>query len=182
MVNRLARILREGEVKTIFAPQEGVARYASVQKGQSYSLPFFEIDPTAIDDIVVYLRNKGVAPIEVYKVRVVAAAAGGIQVLEKVTGTAGGGGATIVPVNMDFGSSEDYSENIEALTDPDITGLTVVGTIDTFGQISGEENTHVYESGIILRQNNAIALGVAVATTVVSGNIFFHVLPEEALN
>lgn len=165
---------------TIFTPMEDRARYANVQLKQSYSLPFFEIDPTAVDDLVVYLRNTGVKPIEIYKVRIVAAAAGGIQLLEKVTGTQGGGGATIVPVNMDLGSNETYGENIEAVTDPDITGLTVVGTLDTFGQITGEENTHKYESGIILRQNNAVAIGVAVATTVVSGNIFFHVLPEES--
>lgn len=163
---------------TIFTPQEPPARFANVQQKQSYSLPFFEIDPTAVDDLVVYLRNKGVAPIEIYKVVIVAAAAGGIQLLQKVTGPQGGGGATIVAVNMDLGSSEDYSENIEAITDPDITGLTEVATLDTFGQLTGEENVHTYPSGIILRQNSAVAISVAVATTIVSGNIFFHVLPE----
>ena len=166
--------------KTVFAPHESPPRFVNVQQRQSYSLPFFEIDPTAIDDLVVYLRNTGVAPIEIYKVVIVAAAAGGIQLLQKVTGTQGGGGATITAVNMDLGSAETYSENIEAITDPDITGLTEVATLDTFGQITGEENPHTYPSGIILRQNSAVAIGVAVATTIVSGNIFFHVLPEGA--
>lgn len=165
--------------KTIFLPVEERARYANLQLRQSYSAPFFEIDPTAVDDLVVYLKNTGVKPIEVYKITIIAFTAGGVQLIQKVTGAAGGGGTTRTAVNMDLGSSEDFSGNMDFLTDPDITGLTEVATLDTFGQIAGEENSHLYPSGIILRQGNAIAIGVAVATTILSGNIFFHVLPEE---
>lgn len=180
---RLVKWLREkgDKVKTIFAPQEPPERYANVQKSGAYSAPFFEIDPTAIDDLVVYLKNIGIPPIMIHRVTVVAAAAGGIQLLQKVTGTAGGGGATGVCVNKDLSNSNTYADNISFLTDPDITGLTEVATIDTFGQITGEENTHNYPEGIILRQGDAVAIGVAVATTVISGNIHFVVLPEGAL-
>ena len=165
--------------KIIFAPVESPDRFANLEQRQTYSLPFFEIDPTAADDLVVYLRNTGVKPIEIYRVNVVQAAATGIVLLQKVTGTQGGGGATIVAVNMDLGSSEDYSGNIEAITDPDITGLTEVATLDTFGAVTGGETPHSYPEGILLRQNNAVALSVGTATTIVSGNIFFRVLPEE---
>lgn len=183
MTNRLSRVLGEVEVgNKIFAPQMGPYRWSNVEKRQVYSAPFFELDPTAIDDLVVYFRNKAIAPLEIFAINLIAFTAGGVQLIQKVTGTAGGGGTTRVCVNMDLGSSETYAENIEFVTDPDITGLTEVATIDTFGQIAGEENTHFYPSGIILRQDNAIAISVAVATTILSGNLFFHVLPEEALN
>lgn len=167
-------------IKQIFAPFQSRERYANVHKRQSYSAPFFEIDPTAVDDLVVYFKNTGIPPIEIYAVNIVAAAAAGIQLLQKVTGTAGGGGTARIPVNMDLSSSETYAENLEFVTDPDITGLTEVATIDTFGQLAGEENYHTYPGGILLKQGNAVAIGVAVATTVISGNIFFHVLPEES--
>lgn len=166
-------------VKRIFAPVESAARHANIQKRESFSAPFFEIDPTAVDDLVVYLKNTGDPTLEIYKVTIIAAAAGGIQLLQKVTGTAGGGGATRTCVNMDLGSALTYADNLEFVTDPDITGLTEVATLDTFGQISGEGNTHRYESGILLPTGTAVAIGVAVATTVISGNIFFHVLPED---
>lgn len=169
-------------MKKIFAPQESPERFVNIQQRECYSAPFFEIDPTAVDDLVVYLKNTGVLPIVIYRVNIIAAAAAGIQLLEKVTGTAGGGGTTRTPVNLDLSSSKDYSDNIQFVTDPDITGLTVGGTLDTFGQLAGEENTHIYPEGIILRQGNAVAIGVAVATTVISGNIFFYVLPEGNLN
>ncbi len=164
--------------KTIFTPVEGSARYANHELGQAYSLPFFEEDPTAVDDLVVYLKNTGAAPIEVYRIVIIAFTAGGVQLIQKVTGTQGGGGAAIVPVNMDLGSAETFVGSIEAVQDPDITGLTEVGTLDTFGQLAGEENVHDYPEGIILRQDSAIAISVAVATTILSGNIFFHVLPD----
>ena len=90
----------------------------------------------------------------------------------------GGGGTVRTAVNKDLDGPDMSTDDIEFVTDPDITGLTEVATLDTFGQISGEENTHQYPEGIILRTGNAIAIGVAVATTVISGSIHFHVLPE----
>jgi len=166
-------------VKRIFAPVESAARHANIQKRESFSAPFFEIDPTAVDDLVVYLRNTGVQTIEIYAVNIIAFTAGGVQLLQKVTGTAGGGGTTRNAVSMDLGSSLDFAANMDFLTDPDITGLTEVATLDTFGQIAGEENFHTYPSGILLPTGTAVAIGVAVATSIISGNIFFHVLPED---
>lgn len=165
-------------VKTIFEPQETPERFANVQQGQCYSAPFFELDPTAIDDLVVYFKNTGAAPLEIYRIRIVAAVALSIQLIEKVTGTAAGGGTTRTAVNMDLRSGETKAGSIEYVTDPDITGLTVVGTLDTFGQLASAENTHEYPEGIILGQDNAIAIGVAVATSIISGQIFFMVHPE----
>ncbi len=165
-------------VKRIATSIEDMRRFANVQKMESYSAPFFEIDPTATDDIVVYFKNKGIPTLEIYAVNIIAFTAGGVQLLQKVTGTAGGGGTTRTAVNMNLGSALDYAENLEFVTDPDITGLTEVGTLDTFGQLAGEENYHLYPSGILLPTGTAVGISVAVATTILSGNIFFNVLPE----
>ncbi len=165
-------------MKQIFPPQQDHRRYANVVKGLSYTAPFFEIDPTAVDDLVVYMKNKGADPLEIFRITIVAAAAGGIQLIQKVTGTAGGGGTARTVLNKDLSVADMSTDQIEFVTDPDITGLTEDDTLDTFGQLTGEENTHDYPEGIILRTGNAIAIGVAVATTVISGNIHFHVLPE----
>ena len=166
-------------VKTIATPVQDMRRHANVQSMESYSAPFFEIDPTAVDDIVVYFKNTGVPTLEIYAVNIIAFTAGGVQLLQKVTGAQGGGGTTRTAVNMNLGSALTLADQIELVTDPDITGLTEVGTLDTFGQLAGEENLHFYPSGILLPTGTAVGISVAVATTILSGNIFFNVLPED---
>ena len=167
--------------KTIFTPVEGVGRYSNLVQKQTYSLPFFELDPAADDDLVVYMRNLVSDPIEIFRITVVGAAAASVILLQKVTGTAGGSPTAILAVNRDVDSAEDYSNSIESVDDPDITGLTEVGTLDTFGVVAGGEATHNYPEGIILRQNSAVALGVGTGTCILSGSIAFRLLPEDFL-
>lgn len=161
----------------MFVPQQGPGRFANVEQGDAYSFPFFEIDPTLVDDLIVYMQNTGIRPIEISRISLVSIAAAGVHLIQKVTGTAAGGQTTVTPVNMDLSSSKTLTD-VVCQTDPDITGLTEVATIDTFGLLSGEGKVHNYPEGIILRQGDAIAISDGHADAVLSGSIFFHVLPE----
>ncbi len=182
MVSRLVKYNRdnpqEDRLKTLFTPVEPYLRYAHRIFGDSYSLPFFEISPTAADDLIIYLKNTAKVMLEVFRVSIVSTVSN-IVVLKKVTGPAGGGGATIVPVHKTLSEGKTYGSNISALSDPDITGLTEVGTLDTYGLLASAGQTFDYPEGIRLNIDDALALGVGDATAVVSGSIHFMVHPED---
>ena len=72
-----------------------------------FSISFELIDPTADDDFIFYFKNTGTKNIHMTKFRFMCTGAPGAVELHHVSGTAGGGGATVVPVNRTLGSERN---------------------------------------------------------------------------
>ena len=136
-------------------------------------ITFEAIDPTAIDDYVFYMKNTGDTPIFIDEAFMDVNGAISAIEFDEVTGTAGGSLTTVTPVNMNVGDAN--APDAQIVTSPDITGLTRVGSLGLrlFDVVDVTNEIH-FPGKIILPKSRAVAIGVKVATAILSGSIYFY--------
>ena len=142
------------------------------EQGVVWALPFDAVDPTAANDMFVYMKNEeSLSTIHLRRIHVSSTVAGMLEVIA-VTGTAvGGSEATLTNFNQGF-SSKTPSGKFQ--TGSDITGLADTGKY-AFQQLKNADQTYeiTFHHDIILDKNGAIALNWVPATGILSGTLFF---------
>lgn len=142
------------------------------EEGFVWALPFDAVDPTAADDIFVYLQNtESSLNLHIRRIHVSTTVAGMLEVIA-VTGTAAGGsGVTLTNFNQGF-TSKTPTGIFE--TGSDITGLTDGGKY-IFQRLAVVDTTYeiVFHHDIILDKNGAVGLNWVPSTGILTGTIFF---------
>lgn len=174
MTNRLARWNREQENVVGFSTQQERIEWA-VQRGKSWYLPFEAIDPTTGDDYFVYLKNEGPLMLEIIGITI-SSTVTGLAELTGVTGIAAGGQTARTPVNRRVGNSVTPKVTFE--TDPDITGLTSTGILQSFGLLASAGVYWAFKNGIWMPFNTAVAISWVETTGVLDGG--FHLIEVPA--
>jgi hypothetical protein len=166
-------------IEVVQSPIESIERYTNRVKQDAYVMPFEAMDPTLADDLVVYLKNLSDKVLEITRFNVAATGAASIIRLQKVTGTAGGTLTVVNPTNKDLRLGNQLAGVVQAVTSPDITGLTEVSSVDVLHAVSaGNSVERSYPEGIILHNGDAVAIGVDTATAIITGAIHFIMRPE----
>ena len=136
---------------------------------KGWTFPFDSIDPTGADDFFAYLKNNGSYDLVVHRIVGETTVAGTLEV-HGVTGTAGGTPTARTPVNKTVNGTPAPRATFS--DDPDITGLTSLGMLDTIAKgVAGDDRYRDYPEGIRIKSGQAIALRWDTATGVLTGGI-----------
>ena len=145
-------------------------QHINEESGEVWQVTFEGLDPTASDDLVLYVQNTGTPDLHISQITVSVTTAISQITIHEVTGTAGGSLTTINPPSLTMGSSEAPDARIRSSAD--ITGLTEVDDL-FFIQcaVVATEYTLFIPAHIILPTDGAIAIGVEAATAILTGHL-----------
>lgn len=164
-----ALVNAEGQL-SVAAVTEPVERHLNAHTGKVWSLPFKEIDATANDDYIFYLKNTGVTDLFIPHIRLSSDTTATEVEINAVTGVAGGSLTTVTPVSRTVGSSATLDAT--AQTSPDITGLTKAGTLFYMELAVVDTQYHLQiTSNIRIPRGQAIAILVETATGIITGTV-----------
>lgn len=161
----IAEVNADNQLET-HAVTRSDAEYHNEVKQRYYTFPFDAIDPTTTDDYFVYIGNTSTNKLIITELSISSTVAGFVAV-HSVTGTAGGGGAAITVGNRFLGSTNTPTGTF--VTDPDITGLTLVNVLELVYLIADTSLIIPFTGGIILPQGQAISLMWDQASGILSG-------------
>ncbi len=159
-----------------FTVTEKREHFANRKNGAAWALPIDVLDPTGADDYFAYLKNDGNTDIEIHRINLESTVAGTCEV-HGVSGIAAGGQTAVVPVSKIIGDPRQPEVTFE--TDPDITGLTKLGSVDTIAiDVVSKSIVHEYSEGIIIKRGAAVGLMWDTATGILTGEIHIIEVPE----
>ena len=152
---------------------ESLGERASRLNHKAWSLPFDAVDPTAADDLFVYLKNNGDKDVILEQVDAISTVAGILE-LFRVTGTAVGvTDGTPVNKTNHAGDKPDVTYGYGV----DITGLTDAGKYAFIELVAVTARDYkIPHGGVRIRKTEAVALSWTQATGVLSGVL--HVYEE----
>lgn len=152
---------------------ESIVSWLTFKERDVWTFPFEGLDPTAADDLIVYLRNDDPdRHVVITRISLTGTVATDVEV-RVVTGTAGGVTTTVTPTSRNL--SQNVAPDVTALTSVDITGLTETATLEFITLEANIQNDkNISDHPIVLGRNNAIALLVEVATSIITGQITFY--------
>ena len=149
------------------AVTQSIDEHVNQETGKVWSIPFGPLDPTDVNDYVVYIKNTGDKTISITDIRVSATGAASVMSLTGVTGTAVSG-STITPVSRTVGSSATMTAIVEGGVN--ITGITTSGTLFLIDIPVVATLYHLRTtSKVRIPKGQAVGLSVSVATSIVTG-------------
>ena len=151
--------------------------YKAAVDGLHYAVPISQT-PTGADDIFIFIRNL-MGDYDIYVDKVVWQCDSDETVyFETISaGTAAGGGSAVTVTNLTSGGTALATTSIETYTDPEVTGLTANGILGYQGTTaeSGSE-TMVFDSPVVLKQNQGFACVSDTGTAAIVGTVFIHLV------
>ena len=170
-----AGVTSENMIKTL-AITQSMEHHVNVEEGRAYHLPFVYASTGTGDSTgscFLYIKNSDEKDMVIEGFSY--ATTGVIQVVKGVSGTPGGG-AAIVPSNVNFGSGRLADGTFYGSTK--ITGLTKGTVVDrVYCNSANESKNFNFELDVVLPKNSVLCLyttGIDKATYRGTFNFIFH--------